>query len=313
MRTEFRATAGFDLNALDLWLDPRSGGRLTLQEAVTTHEGRLLYAFLREADGGGMYPVIGGVPILVPDPYAWCGVHRDAMLATLAEFGLVDHTGIMMARLFASQGKWTLAPFTDDWVLREDYPHRPPSGTEASDLFSKFMEVAEKQPAQRALIEAVGEGGQLLEVGCGAGLLAGKLSCATHWAADLSLRAVLRAAGHGARPVVFDAESIPAVNDAFDTVVAANLIDLLDAPGDFLQEVMRVLKPGGRLVLTTPDPSLGQDEDEDDQIGAGLADAIAEAGLSIRTASDGLPWVRPHHERYFQVYFVRLVVAAKLE
>lgn len=40
----------------------------------------------------------------------------------------------------------------------------------------------------------------------------------------------------------------------FDCVVAAELIEHLDDPGRFLDNVARHLAPGGRLLLTTPNP-----------------------------------------------------------
>ncbi len=40
----------------------------------------------------------------------------------------------------------------------------------------------------------------------------------------------------------------------FDTIVAGELIEHLDNPGLFLTAVRRHLKPGGKLILTTPNP-----------------------------------------------------------
>ncbi|MCA9675939.1 MAG: hypothetical protein KC464_12955, partial [Myxococcales bacterium] len=34
---------------------------------------------------GAMFPVLAGVPILVPAPAHWMAAHRDAILATLVE------------------------------------------------------------------------------------------------------------------------------------------------------------------------------------------------------------------------------------
>ena len=40
----------------------------------------------------------------------------------------------------------------------------------------------------------------------------------------------------------------------FDTVVAAELIEHLERPYDFLREIREVIAPGGQLLLTTPNP-----------------------------------------------------------
>lgn len=40
----------------------------------------------------------------------------------------------------------------------------------------------------------------------------------------------------------------------FDTVIAGELIEHLERPYDFLREVRATIRPGGRLVLSTPNP-----------------------------------------------------------
>jgi SAM-dependent methyltransferase len=46
--------------------------------------------------------------------------------------------------------------------------------------------------------------------------------------------------------------SLPFRGESVDALVASEVYEHLQAPGAFLDEVHRVLKPGGRLVLTTP-------------------------------------------------------------
>ena len=40
--------------------------------------------------GGGSYPILGGLPIVVPDAAGYLAAHREAVLASLAEEGLAD-------------------------------------------------------------------------------------------------------------------------------------------------------------------------------------------------------------------------------
>lgn len=44
------------------------------------------------------------------------------------------------------------------------------------------------------------------------------------------------------------------LEDRFDTIVAGELIEHLSNPGLFLEQVLKHLKPGGRLIITTPYP-----------------------------------------------------------
>jgi putative 4-mercaptohistidine N1-methyltranferase len=49
-----------------------------------------------------------------------------------------------------------------------------------------------------------------------------------------------------------DAQSLRAGLGLFDVVLAANLVDRLSHPGRFLEQLPKLLKSGGQLVLTTP-------------------------------------------------------------
>lgn len=51
-----------------------------------------------------------------------------------------------------------------------------------------------------------------------------------------------------------DVERLPLAGEGFDLAVAAAVIEHLPDPGRFMEEVHRVLRPGGILVLTAPDP-----------------------------------------------------------
>lgn len=52
--------------------------------------------------------------------------------------------------------------------------------------------------------------------------------------------------------VDFDSEPIPFDNCSFDLITAIEIIEHIENPGFFLGEISRVLKPGGKIFLTTP-------------------------------------------------------------
>ena len=76
-----------------------------------------------------------------------------------------------------------------------------------------------------------------------------------------------RLADHGLRHVptlAAEAERLPYADGSFDAVVADSLLEHLDDPSRALREWRRVLRPGGRLILWSPnrytlttDPHLG--------------------------------------------------------
>jgi len=103
---------------------------------------------------------------------------------------------------------------------------------------------------------------RVLEIACGRGDFAAWCSALRHppallVAADLSAVAV-RLAGEragGARHVRLlqgDARAIGMASGSFDTVICCETLEHLDAPRTALDELARVLRPGGRLFLTTP-------------------------------------------------------------
>lgn len=56
--------------------------------------------------------------------------------------------------------------------------------------------------------------------------------------------------------VCFDAEVIPLADNSIDTAVSAEMIYYLDHPDRFVTEAHRVLRPGGKLVLSTTNPTM---------------------------------------------------------
>ena len=104
-------------------------------------------------------------------------------------------------------------------------------------------------------------GGRLLDVGCGSGLMLAALDRAHGLAGrgwslcgvDYSAHA-LEAAGD--LPYAFARcnleEGIPHGDGAFDVVYAGEVIEHVYSPDRLLAECRRVLRPGGHLLLTTP-------------------------------------------------------------
>ena len=100
----------------------------------------------------------------------------------------------------------------------------------------------------------------LLDVGTADGLMLEQLrpslpEAATVIGLDLSLE-LLRCHSGSATVMQADAERLPIVKRAADVVVCTAVIEHVPAPENVVDEFARVLRPGGLLVLTTPDPML---------------------------------------------------------
>jgi SAM-dependent methyltransferase len=94
-----------------------------------------------------------------------------------------------------------------------------------------------------------------LDLGCGDGRLTRELDAAETVAADVSDVALARAAGRvpAARLVSLDPDApLPLEDGSFDLVLCAETVEHVRDVQLLLSEVRRVLRPGGRLAVTTP-------------------------------------------------------------
>ena len=99
---------------------------------------------------------------------------------------------------------------------------------------------------------------RILDIGCGDGkftVLIGKAWKAKEvYGVDISEKGVEMARKKGIKAfrVDVDEESLPFENNYFDAIYAGAIIEHLFDPDHFLNEIYRVLKPEGLLVLDTP-------------------------------------------------------------
>ncbi|MEO0325535.1 MAG: class I SAM-dependent methyltransferase [Myxococcota bacterium] len=255
---------------------------------------------------GEAFPVLAGVPVLVPAPDAFLAQHRESTLAALAEYDRV--TPAVRERLHAAARRAPgLAPerFARDWAPPDAALGVAPAGSLAERLRAL---VGAARAAPDLLAEPGPAGARVLEVGPGAGDRARTLArgAARYIALDRSLPALLRTGAEvpGATLVLAEATALPLADASVDLAVAANVVDLLDHPFAFLEELARVLSPGGELRLSTPDPGLGTGDD-------GALAALLEATEAFEgpALADGIVWPRVHGPRELQLAVLqRLVV-----
>lgn len=102
-------------------------------------------------------------------------------------------------------------------------------------------------------------GGRVLDYGCGVGELARRVPPERYLGVDRDAEslAAARARFPSHRFVVpEELEAAAAAEAGFDLVVALAFIEHLADPGAWLAATSRRLAPGGRMVLTTPEPRL---------------------------------------------------------
>jgi 2-polyprenyl-6-hydroxyphenyl methylase/3-demethylubiquinone-9 3-methyltransferase len=93
----------------------------------------------------------------------------------------------------------------------------------------------------------------LVDLGCGAGLLAPHLAGKgyRHVGVDLVRSALRQAAAHGVTPVNADAGAVPLADGIADVVAAGEVLEHVPDWPSAVAEACRLLRPGGTLVLDT--------------------------------------------------------------
>ena len=106
------------------------------------------------------------------------------------------------------------------------------------------------------LLELVGSGKRVLDVGCSSGYLARPLvdrGCVVVGIErDAAAAEMARAVCEDVLVADVETMELPFEDGSFDVVLCGDLVEHLREPEAFLARVRRVLAPGGRVVLSTP-------------------------------------------------------------
>jgi ubiquinone/menaquinone biosynthesis C-methylase UbiE len=116
-------------------------------------------------------------------------------------------------------------------------------------------EAGEPPAAHAAFVRGLGQSGATLDLGCGDGRLSALLDADELTLADVSAVALTRAARRlpAAQTVELEPDAaLPLDDNAFDLVLCAETVEHVRDLQLLLSEARRVLRPGGRLAITTP-------------------------------------------------------------
>jgi SAM-dependent methyltransferase len=97
-------------------------------------------------------------------------------------------------------------------------------------------------------------GDRLLDIGCGVGQVVAILTREGYEAhgTDVAAPNIDRARTHTDRCVLYDGRHLPYPDGHFAVVGALNVLEHVEDPEDFLREAVRVCRPGGRVVISSP-------------------------------------------------------------
>ncbi len=99
----------------------------------------------------------------------------------------------------------------------------------------------------------IGMGSSLLDVGCGRGDLVRGFRTLGLNASGLDRERSQMHVGLQVKYANIESELFPFNDEEFDMVFSKSLIEHLHNPGNFMRECFRILKPGGQIILMTPD------------------------------------------------------------
>ena len=97
-------------------------------------------------------------------------------------------------------------------------------------------------------------GARVLDVGCGVGQVVARLKEAGFEAhgVDVSEPSIARARKFCENCIIYDGKRLPYLDNYFAAAGALNVLEHVDEPEAFIHDVVRVVAPGGKVVISSP-------------------------------------------------------------
>ena len=115
-----------------------------------------------------------------------------------------------------------------------------------------------ERPRIEKIIDIVPTNKKILDIGCYDGTISQLIKEKNNViiGLDMSMNALNMAKKKGIECVLSNAENLPFRDASFDIIVASEIIEHIFDTGKFLDEINRILKSNGELILTTPNLAL---------------------------------------------------------
>jgi len=178
---------------------------------------------------GNVYPIEESAAILLPKKYSNTLSKSDAHKKFDSEFDYIDH-------------------------YQKD--------SEYFDYFQDFESGASRHEnirVQDQIIQLISnESKYILDVGCGRAWVAKRLlsTGADILSMDVSknnpIKAIRKYPGSNHHALVADVFFLPIKENSIDCIVASEVIEHVPAPNEFVSNLFKILKPGGKLIVSTP-------------------------------------------------------------
>ncbi|MSU04778.1 MAG: class I SAM-dependent methyltransferase [Pedosphaera sp.] len=97
-------------------------------------------------------------------------------------------------------------------------------------------------------------GGRVLDVGCGVGQVVNRLTQAgaEAFGVDVSEPSIAKARQFSTRCHVYNGSQLPFDEGYFASAGALNVLEHVEEPEAFIKEVVRVVRPGGKVLISSP-------------------------------------------------------------